>query len=209
MNPSNVDSDGLCDFGPLLVAAVALVFTGLFSAAALALEEEEDNSNTNGCIEAIAHCLVSSQSKRRGNRDLDGMQQPLKRRYIFWDRQRARLCINNDYLGPQPSFGPDDFKRMFRVSRTTYNDLRNFLCCTQHFFRDGYEVTHHEKISTDARILIALKYLAYGCSVNAFQDYFQVGESTAMACVKKFIKAISNSEFRTKFFGAMSPADAK
>ncbi len=83
MNPSNVDSNGLSNFNPLPVAAVALIFTGLFSAVALALEEEDGNSNINGCIESavevIAHCLVSSWSKCHGKRDLEGMQQPLKR----------------------------------------------------------------------------------------------------------------------------------
>jgi hypothetical protein len=56
-----------------------------------------------------------------------------------------------------------------------------------------------EKISPDAKILIVLKYLSYDCSVNAFHDYFQLGESTAMMCVKKFIGILSillHSEFR-------------
>jgi hypothetical protein len=47
----------------------------------------------------------------------------------------------------------------------------------------------------DVKILIALKYLAYGVSVNAFRDYFQLGESTAMKCMKIFIKEISASPF--------------
>jgi hypothetical protein len=51
--------------------------------------------------------------------------------------------------------------------------------------------------------------LAYGYSVNAFRDYFQLGESTAMLCVKKFIKVVSNSMFRERYFSFFTPTDAK
>ncbi len=77
------------------------------------------------------------------------------------------------------------------------------------FFRDGVAVTNREKISTDAKILIALKYLAYGCSVNCFRDYFQIGETTAMTCVKKFTKEVCNSEFWSIYFRTLTPADAR
>jgi hypothetical protein len=106
-------------------------------------------------------------------------------------------------------FGLDDFKRIVRMSRSFYNELCNHLCQVQLFFRDGVEVTNREKISTDAKILIALKYLAYGCSVNCFQDYFQIGESTVMSCVKKFTKEVCNSEFQSIYFGSITPADAR
>jgi hypothetical protein len=76
-------------------------------------------------------------------------------------------------------------------------------------FYDGFEITNRQRISTDAKILISLKYLAYGCSVNAFRDYFQLGESTAMVCVKKFIKSISNSEFCAKYFSFFTSVDAQ
>jgi hypothetical protein len=55
-----------------------------------------------------------------------------------------------------------------------------------------------------------LKYLAYGCSINSFRDYFQMGESTAMMCVKRVTKLMSSStEFGSRFLPAITPADAK
>jgi hypothetical protein len=65
----------------------------------------------------------------------------------------------------------------------------------QPFFWDGIDATKREKISSHAEILIGLKYLAYGTSVNDFRDYFQVGESTAMKCVKLLSKEVTNSPF--------------
>jgi len=77
------------------------------------------------------------------------------------------------------------------------------------FFRDGVDVTHHQRVCTDAKILISLKYLAYGCSVNAFRDYFQLGESTSMLCVRKFTSSIANSIIQKKFFSFFTTSDAK
>jgi hypothetical protein len=74
----------------------------------------------------------------------------------------AKFCIAKDYLGPNPSFGPDELKRIFRVSRQNYDGLRNYLCHVQTFFHDGVDATRWTKISSDANIMIALKYLAYG-----------------------------------------------
>jgi hypothetical protein len=62
--------------------------------------------------------LVDGRTKRRKNREADEAGVG-KRRYIFYDYERARACIQQNYFGPDPSFGPDDFKKMFRVSRVS------------------------------------------------------------------------------------------
>jgi len=57
---------------------------------------------------------------------------------------------------------------------------------------------------------MALKFLAYGCSVNSFRDYFQMGESTALKCVKLFTLARSTSrEFCNAYLPSITPVDAK
>jgi hypothetical protein len=89
-----------------------------------------------------------------------------------------------DYFGELPRFSPDDFKRIFRISRSRYHELRNILCAGNVFFRERVDATYREAISTDAKMLISLKYLAYGTSVNDFQDYFHLGESAAMEFMK-------------------------
>lgn len=64
-------------------------------------------------------------------------------------------------------------KRIFRVSRSTYDDLKNIVCAMDVFFRERLDAANRISISTDAKLLIALKYLAYGTSVNACCDYFK------------------------------------
>ena len=52
------------------------------------------------------------------------LQETLPGRNIDWDRDRARQCIQEDYLGAVPRFNQDDFKRMFHVSRQNYEKIR-------------------------------------------------------------------------------------
>jgi len=77
------------------------------------------------------------------------------------------------------------------------------------FFCDGVDATRRAKISSDAKIMIALKYLAYGTSVNALRDYFQLGKSTAMKCVKLLTKEVTTLPFCREYFHGMTPMDAK
>jgi hypothetical protein len=88
--------------------------------------------------------------------------------------------------------------------------IRNHLCQSTPFFQDGYDAAKQRKISTDAKILIALKFLAYGSSVNAFCDYFQLGESTAFLCILHLTLGVYNDkELQNKYLHSMSPGDAK
>jgi len=146
----------------LIAAAGAAVIAGLFSAAALALDEDEANSRSDQIVSVATQIVTSALID--GGVHLHGIleQDQCPRRYICWDRNRAKFCIAKDYLGPNPSFGPDELKRIFRVSRQNYDGLRNYLCHVQTFFHDGVDATRWTKISSDANIMIALKYLAYG-----------------------------------------------
>jgi hypothetical protein len=45
--------------------------------------------------------------------------------------------------------------------------------------------------------------------MNALRDYFQLGESTAMLCMKKFTQSMVNSEFQKAYFSFFTPSDAR
>jgi hypothetical protein len=145
--------------------------------------------------------------KRRGEVTGDVAR---KKKYINWDRDRARQCIQEDYLEPVPRFNQDDFMRMFRVSCQNYEKIRNILCQSDCFFSDTYDDRKRRSISIDAKIMISLKYMAYCTAINSFRDYFKMGESTSRLCLKHFVTGVLGSdEICNKYLWNMSPADAK
>jgi hypothetical protein len=196
------------DNAPLVVGCVVSLFVLVLSSAAVALEEEELAASATEVARVVGRTLVACRPRKR--QSITGAGEPITRRRVFtWDRRRAEQCIEQDYLGPTPNFGLDDFKRIFRVSRTTYDAIKTCVCEEDLFFCDGFDVTGRKRVSTDAKLLISLKYLAYGCSVNAFRDYFQVGESTALLAVKRFTKCLANSSMQKKFFSFFTPSEVK
>jgi len=198
------------ELGPLLAASGALLLLGIASISAAMLEEEEEAAAAAHRVLIVAEAVRDNLVATRRPPTIADDGPPQKKRYIKWDRGRARHCIMDDYLGDLPRFSLDDFKRFFRISRHRYEEIRSYLCRTDSFFQAGYDAYKRQKVSADAKILITLKYLAYGCSINSFRDYFQMGESTAMMCVKRVTKLMSSStEFGSRFLPAITPADAK
>jgi hypothetical protein len=193
---------------PMIAGASALKCVGLFSAALLMMEEEEQENRLLAVASAVVPETLLSLRKRHSGRHENFRR--VKRKLVFWNRERANACTMEDYLGPVPAFSLDDFQRIFRISQTIYDDLRNRLCTNDPFFRDGFDAAKRKKISTDAKILMALKCLAYGTCVNAFRDYFQLGESSARLCVLHFTFGVYQDEYLRSFYlCSMSSADAK
>lgn len=160
---------------------------------------ERKKRQLGACV--ALYCVTSQQTTPRK-----------KRRYLPWDRQRAADCIAKDYLGPVPLFDDKQFQRIFRISKDVYNVMKRECALNNKFFCDEVrlDAAGKKNITIDAKLLIALKFLAYGCSVNTFLDYFQMGESTANKCVHEFVKTVSNSDLLNSIYlRQMSRTNAK
>jgi hypothetical protein len=190
-----------------LIASLITLFVGVFAVAVSIVIEEEQREMEQLLLR---HALSALRDGRKRKFDHAEGHFVTKRRYIEWDRDRAQQCIMDDYLGPVPKFNEDGFKRMFRVSRRNYDMIRAKLCLSDPFFRDSFDARRRRSISIDAKILMALKYISYGAAINAFRDYFQMGESTSRLCVSHFVHGVlSCDDIRNKYFRKMSTADAK
>jgi hypothetical protein len=89
---------------PLFAAAGAAVIAVVFSAAALALDEEEANSRADQIISVTSDIVKSTLTDGWSTCGVlhHGCQQEdqCPRKYIWWDRNRAKLCISKIILAP-------------------------------------------------------------------------------------------------------------
>jgi hypothetical protein len=108
---------------PIFVAVMSVLVVGILSTVSLVLDEKEYLVNVQSAIEIIASSLVLHRSKRQSAGA--GCGRSVRRRYIEWDRARAQRCIVQDYLCAIPAFSLDDFKRIFWVSWSTYDSIRD------------------------------------------------------------------------------------
>jgi predicted nucleic-acid-binding Zn-ribbon protein len=103
------------------------------------------------------------------------------------DHGRTRMCIEEDYFSPNCHFNGSEFKRMFRVSRTQFEKIACRLAANSSFYTEQTDATGVPGSSVEAKIMIALKTVGFGCSPFAFRDYFQMSQTLARKCFDTFV----------------------
>ena len=174
------------------------------------IADEESQRNREAAPAQVARSLLAASRERRRGREAGADDAPVKRAHLNWNRLRARQCVEEDYWGPQPRFRDRDFERVFRISRTRADYLMDLLGNSSSFFRESVDCLGKPSICPKVKFLMALKLLCYGVSPSAFQDYFQMGISTAHECLKKFCSIIASNETLTlDYRRRMNRADAR
>jgi len=110
----------------------------------------------------------------------------------------ALRCIQRDYLGipgddSTPLFPGKDFDGMFRMSLPRFRRLMIDLGSSgDPFYKDRpVDCFGREGASMEARILLALKSMAYGVPPHTFRDYFQMSKTLARTCCEKFNQTVT------------------
>jgi hypothetical protein len=144
--------------------------------------------------------------------DDDGNEMPRKKRAKKnWNHRRAEASVYTDFLGsPHPTFNDRQFERIFRITRTIAERLLCICGNSDDFFTQKVDACGAPGICPKVKLLMGIKCLAYGVSPAAFQDYFQMGETTARSCVKTFTSILSQSqELSDVYLRKMTRLDAR
>ena len=193
----------------MLVAMVLLMVTmviAITTPEVFALDEEHETSDEQRSRITAATVLGY---KRHLEEEASNNPPRAKRTVISWNWERARNCIHEDYWGPRPTFNDRMFERVFRVTRSIADCLMNICGQAHPWFRSTTLVTGEQGIDPKAKLLIALKSIAYGVSPSAFLDYFQMGLTTAQHSVKLFSNIVANDDtLKSEFRRAMNRNDA-
>ena len=113
-----------------------------------------------------------------------------RKEIIKYDRNRAYKCVMSDWIGTVPRFNDKQFERSFRLKRSLVDFIINNLAKQNKFWTHSVDSVNHLSISPHVKFLTAMKRICYGVSFSAFQDYFQMGESTARLCISNLAKVI-------------------
>jgi hypothetical protein len=179
--------------------------------------QEQEHPNENSIEDSVAKVVdVVRKVRRRLERgeeevlDDDNLQQPKRRRSSRFKHDRARLAIQEDYFSPTPIFDDKQFERVFRITKTMTEQIMQLCARTDTFFTEIEDVSCRYGIAPVAKVLVALKQIAYGCSPSAFLDYFQMGEGTARQSLLSLCRIVSeDNELASVFLRSMTRADAR
>ncbi len=99
---------------------------------------------------------------------------------------------------------------MFIVTRSIAENILLICAASDSFFRITTDFTGKLSICPKMKFLLALKILGFGVSPAAFQDYFEMGISTAHMYLKCFCYLLANDPtLNGVYHQQMSHADAK
>lgn len=159
--------------------------------------------------EQIARIALRTICISRGDNDERMKKKPQLSSYSY---KRASRAIESDYFSPTPLLFDDrqQFERIFRVTKSIVELLIQVCGKADPFFTNIQDVTGRYNISPVAKVLVAIKQLAYGCSPSAFMDYFQMSKTSARRSLIKFSTIVSTKDELQSVYGRqMTRSDAR
>ena len=187
----------------LVAVAYAVICIAASLVAVLANTDEERLD-----VQSMADTVAAVRRVEKRTREALDADTASKKRKPNYNYERAHACVQEDYLKENALFG-NQFERIYRVTKDIFYRLLNVAQKEDMFFHKRVNPVTLKGIYPEVKILLALKVLAFGAPPIAFVDYFQMGETTACECVKRFCQAVSgNTDLRAKYLRKISKMDA-
>nr|GEX87694.1 reverse transcriptase domain-containing protein [Tanacetum cinerariifolium] len=151
------------------------------------------------------------------NQRLEEQNQPrLTRNPINRDREDAERRLMVDYFDNYCKYPLYYFRRTYRISRKLFLDIvKDIESYTvdpfpKHFkfFTHRPDATGQMSMSVIMKCTSVIRQLAYGNTLDAFDEYFQMGEHTARNCLDNFNKCIIDL-YMSKYLRKPTLADVK
>ncbi|XP_026459212.1 uncharacterized protein LOC113359855 [Papaver somniferum] len=113
------------------------------------------------------------------------------RRTIVRDRRRRHNLIIRDYFrGEDSKYPPQHFRRRFRMDISLFIRILHDITNYDKYFTQRYDDVKREGLSPLQKMIAAVRMLAYDLPADILDEYIQIGESTAVECLKRFCDAI-------------------
>jgi hypothetical protein len=146
----------------------------------------DSSSSSDDEVEMIIRFAIEEERLNSG-----GGSRPRRRRtFIRRDFVQATERIFRDYFAEPPLYPPNIFRRRFRMSRSLFLRIKSMLEATEPYFVQRRNAAGRLGLSSFQKMTAAIRMLAYGTTADLCDEYVSIGETTAMKCLKKFVKAV-------------------
>ena len=163
-------------------------------------DDEEDDFNVNWIIGlGLSDPRGQIPSIVRGSR-------PGKSPNIDRHRHEMHARMMSDYFADEPVYGPNFFRRRYRIRRSLFFTILDRVCARDDYFVQKIDACGFLGLSPHQKITSALRMLCYGLCADATDEYCRTSETTAMTSMKRFCIAI-RAEFEAYHMRQPTRAD--
>ncbi|XP_021305553.1 uncharacterized protein LOC110431162 [Sorghum bicolor] len=111
-------------------------------------------------------------------------------RVLHRDREAGHERLFQDYMAENPTYGPEIFRRRYRMSRDLFKRIMNKVEAHDPYFQQKRSAANVLGLSCLQKVTAAMRMLTYGVPADATDEYVRIGESTAIESLRKFVIAI-------------------
>ncbi|XP_047961589.1 uncharacterized protein LOC125206366 [Salvia hispanica] len=153
---------------------------------------DSDNENFQRAIdEEFEELIAAVQAEADEEEEAAAVPRPIyRRRYINRDHAGANQRLLEDYFGDNPRYPPNIFRRRFRMSQRLFIHIAYCLSQRYRCFTLRHDATGRPGLLTYQKCTVAIRQLAYARPADMFDEYLQMGETTALKTLSQFCKGI-------------------
>ncbi|CAK8531259.1 unnamed protein product [Lathyrus sativus] len=110
-----------------------------------------------------------------------------RRTVIDRSREEGHNRLFNDYFSENPVYTEEQFRRRFCMGRHVFLHIVGALGNHDEYFQRRIDAVGRMGLSPLQKCTAALRILAYGSPADSVDDYVQIGESTTLECLYRFV----------------------
>ncbi|XP_057788929.1 uncharacterized protein LOC131005845 [Salvia miltiorrhiza] len=115
---------------------------------------------------------------------------PHTRRYVQRDREGAHERLMRDYFDDNPTWGPNVFRRRFRMRKELFTRIVNALEAHNTWFQQRPDATGKKGFTPLQKCTNAIRQLAYGGPADHYDEYLRISETTGYECLRHFCRGV-------------------
>nr|XP_011465812.1 PREDICTED: uncharacterized protein LOC101310615 [Fragaria vesca subsp. vesca] len=98
--------------------------------------------------------------------------------------------LYHDYFANPPKYGARLFQKRFRMKQALFMRIHDVVVAHDTYFVQRRNVVGRLGLSSLQKVTAAFRMLAYGVPADYVDEYVQIGESTAIESLKRFVTTV-------------------
>ncbi|XP_062021009.1 uncharacterized protein LOC133737487 [Rosa rugosa] len=148
-------------------------------------DDDIDEEYEESLLVQIEEERLAKKNSRRGHRG-SVMGHDIVERDPIEGHER----LNRDYFANPPKYGARLFRRRFRMKQALFLRIHDAVVAHDNYFVQRRNATGRLGLSSLQKVTAAFRMLAYGVPADYVDEYVQIGESTAIESLKRFVVAV-------------------
>ncbi|XP_034218903.1 uncharacterized protein LOC117630265 [Prunus dulcis] len=121
-------------------------------------------------------------------------------------REKHHKSLMDDYFCERPLYPLVDFHRRFRMRKKLFCCILNDVVAYEPYFNQKIDACERQSLFLEQKLTAIFQMLAYGCWVDSTDEYYRLGESTALEYLRKFCSVIE-AVYGQWYLCSPNPAD--